>query len=193
MDLDPTDFEYVITNLGNLAVVGPAAALVWVWLAWHRGLRAAIRYQWPVAACFIVTVMLKMASREAGGVLQDTPLELSAGAPSGHMAMSTVVYGGVALMLLRRGPEPINLLTALLVIATLAGVAITRVTLHTHTPADVAAGLLIGGVCAVWVGQVAEAPMRETVRDVAQLVMLLVGIVLLMQLSGFRFDSSEVL
>jgi membrane-associated phospholipid phosphatase len=193
MDFDSAGLAFAITNLGNLAVVGPAAVLIWVWLARHRGLRAAIRYQWPVAACFAVTVALKLASRESGGCLQGTLLELSTGAPSGHMAMSTVVYGGVALMLLRRGPEPINLLTALLVIATLIGVAVTRVILHTHTPADVAAGLLIGGVCAVWAGRVAEVPARETVRDVAQLVFLVVGIVLLMHLSGFRFDSAEVL
>jgi membrane-associated phospholipid phosphatase len=134
-----------------------------------------------------------MVSRAAGSSLVGTPLELSTGAPSGHMAMSTVVYGGVVLMLLRRGPEPINLLTVLLVVATLIGIAVTRVILHAHTPADVAAGLLIGGACAMWAGRVAEVPPRETVRDVAQLVILLVGIVLLMQLSGLRFDSAEVL
>jgi membrane-associated phospholipid phosphatase len=193
MDFDPTRFEVAITNLGNLAVTGPAALLIWVWLARHRGLRAALRYQWPVAACFALTVALKLVSRDACGCLQGTLLELSTGAPSGHMAMSTVVYGGVALMLLRRGPEPINLLTALLVVSALIGVAVTRVALHAHTPADVAAGLLIGGACAVWAGRVAEVPARETVRDVAQLVFLVVGIVLLMHISGLRFDSAEVL
>jgi membrane-associated phospholipid phosphatase len=193
MDFSPIDIEVAITDLGNLAVVAPAAVLVWVWLAWHRGWRAAIRFQWPVATTFIVTVALKMVSREAGPSLLGTPLELSTGAPSGHMAMATVVYGGVALMLLRRGLEPISLLMVLLVVATLTGVAVTRVSLHAHMPADVAAGLLIGGLCAVWAGRVAAVPAGETVRDAAQLVMLLVGIVLLMQLSGLRFDSADVL
>jgi membrane-associated phospholipid phosphatase len=193
MDFDPADIEIAITNLGNLAVVAPVAVLVWVWLLWHRGLGAAIRYQWPVATAFFVTVILKLVSREAGGSLVGTPLELSHGAPSGHMAMSTVVYGGVAMMLLRRGPEPISLLTILLVAATLVGVAVTRVLLNTHTPADVAAGLLIGAVCAVWAGRVAEVPARETVRDITQLVLLVVVVVLIMQFSGLRFDSAEVL
>ena len=193
MDFDLTDFASPITSLGDLAVVGPAAVLVWLWLAYHRGLRAAIRYQWPVAVCFVLTVALKMVSRATGGSLQGTPFELSTGAPSGHMSMSTVVYGGVALMLLRRGPEPVSLLTFLLVVMTLTGVAVTRVTLHAHTLADVAAGLLIGGACAIWAGQVAEVPAHETARDVAQLVILVVGIVLLMHLSGFRFDSAAIL
>ena len=193
MDFDWTAFDYAVTNLGNLAVVGPVAGLVWVWLLWRRGLWAALRYQWPIAAAFAVTLGLKLISRSAGGAMEGTLFELSDAAPSGHMAMGTVVYGGVALMLLRRGPEPISLLTALLVSTMLAGIGVTRVILGAHTPADVVAGLLIGGACAVWVGLVAEVPPRESVRDAAELVLLVSAAVVLICLTGVHFDSGAVL
>jgi membrane-associated phospholipid phosphatase len=193
MDFDWTAFEYAVTNLGNLAVVGPVAVLVWAWLLWRRGLWAALRYQWPVAAAFAVTLGLKLVSRAVGGAMQDTPFELSDAAPSGHMAMGTVVYGGVALMLLRRGPEPVSLLTALLVSAMLAGIGVTRVILGAHTPADVLAGLLIGGACALWVGLVAEVPPRESVREAAELVLLVSAAVAMVCLSWLHFDSGAVL
>jgi membrane-associated phospholipid phosphatase len=193
MDFEWTGFYDAVTNLGNLAVVGPVAVMVWIWLLWRRGLWAALNYQWPVAAAFTVTTGLKLISRSVGGALQDTPFELSDAAPSGHMAMGTVVYGGVALMLLRRGPEPVSLLTALLVTGILAGIGVTRVILGAHTPADVIAGLLIGGACALWVGLVAEVPPRESVRDAAELVLLVSVAVILMCLTGVHFDSGAVL
>ena len=193
MDFDWTAFDYAVTNLGNLAVVGPVAVLVWVWLLWRRGLWAALRYQWPVAATFAVTLGLKLISRAVGGELQGTPFELSDAAPSGHMSMGTVVYGGVALMLLRRGPEPVSLLTALLVLIVLVGIGVTRVILGAHTPADVTAGLLIGGPCAVWVGLVAVVPPRESVREAAELVLLVTAAVVLICLTGLQFDSGAVL
>lgn len=193
LDYDAHAIATWITNLGNLAVVAPTAVLVWVWLVWRRGVGAAIRYQWPVAVTFVVTVTLKFVSRAQGGVFTGTPYALSIGAPSGHMAMSTVVYGGVAMMLLRRGAEPIVLLSTMLTVCVLAGVGVTRVILHAHTPADVLAGFLVGGTCAVWMGSVAEVPAREPVRYIGELAMMMAGVVLLMHFSGLRFNSTNVM
>jgi membrane-associated phospholipid phosphatase len=193
MDSDWRAVAVSVTDFGNLAVVGPGAVLVWLWLQRRRGLRAAWRYQWPVAVTFVLTVGLKMVSRETGGAFHGTLFALSTGAPSGHMAMSTVVYGGVALMLIGRGVEPIGLLTALLTIVGLAGVAVTRVLLHTHTPADVATGFVIGGSCAVWISRVAEVPAREPARHVAELVIMLGSLMVLLNVLGFRFYSTLVL
>lgn len=193
MDFDSMPLEHAVTELGNLAVVGPAAFMVWLWLSHRRGPAAAWRFLWPVATVFALTILLKMVSRDMGGSFAGTPFMLSEGAPSGHVGMSTVVYGGVTLMLLRRGVEPIGVLACLLTAMTLTGIAITRVTLHAHTPADVAAGFVLGGVCAVWAARQAEVPAREPVHRVAELVLLLVVVVALMEFSGLRFDSAAVI
>ena len=185
--------EISVTDFGNIAVVGPAAVVVWLWLWRRRGLAAAFQYQWPVIATFIVTVALKIVSRRVGGAFQGMPFELSGGAPSGHMAMSTVIYGGMALMLLRRGVEPLGLLTALVTSIGLIGVGVTRVVLHTHTPGDVVAGFLIGGAGALWAGRVAAVPAREPMRHVAEILVGVTLMVLLLHLSGFRLDSRMTL
>jgi len=193
MDFDTKAFQEAVTAFGNLAVVGPAAVVAWLWLLRRRGFWAAWQFQWPVAVTFFLVVGLKMVSHDAGPSFVGTPIMLSEGAPSGHMAMSTVVYAGLALMLLRRGVEPIGLLMAMLVAISLIGIAITRVTLHAHTPADVVAGFIIGGACAIWAGWVSRVPEREPVRHVAELVLIILGTVLVMHLSGLRFDSATVI
>jgi membrane-associated phospholipid phosphatase len=193
MDFDALTFDTAITNLGNLAVVGPAAVIIWLWLLQRRGVWAAIRFQWPILVTFCMIVCLKEVSRSIGGGLEGTPFELSTGAPSGHIGMATVVYGGVALMLLRRGVEPIGLLAAVLAVMALIGIAVTRVILHAHTPADVAVGFVIGGACAIWASRGSEVPLQEPVRYVAELVLLVIGAVTVMHVSGFRFDSAAVM
>ena len=184
-----------MTNLGNLAVVGPVAVLVWVWLLRRRGLRAALRYQWPDRRRRSWSrVGLKLVARATGGGLQGTPLELSTGAPSGHMAMSAVVYGGLMLMLLRRGPEPLSLLTTLLVVA---GAGRDR-----RDPGGVArayaggcdgrgwwsAGVARSG--SVWRRRCRRA---KACRDVTELVLLVTGAVALIRLTGVHFESGSVM
>jgi len=180
----------VVTDFGNLAVVGPAAVAGWLWLAWRGGPAAAWRFIGPVAVMFVLMVGLKVLFRLAGGEFVGTPFALSAGAPSGHAEMTAAVYGGLTLALLRRCRGPLCLLAAALTAILLVGVAVTRVTLRAHTPADVAVGLLIGGACAVWIARGLELPRAAPRRYAAELVALLVVVMALMQLSGVRIDSA---
>jgi hypothetical protein len=164
-----TSFAVVMTNFGNLAVVGPAAIVGWLWLARRWGSGTARRFLVPVAVTFVATVGLKLVSHSVGASFVGTPFALSTGAPSGHIEMTTAVYGGLALVLLRRFCEPVGLLAAVLAAITLVGVAVTRVTLHAHTPADVAAGLVIGSIGAIWVARGVVAPPDAPRRHAAEL------------------------
>jgi membrane-associated phospholipid phosphatase len=192
MDFDATAVEEAVTVLGNLAIVGPAAVVALLWLVYRRGGQAAFRFLWPVALTFVLIFCLKVLARDTG-TFNAAPFVLSAAGPSGHVAMSTVVYGGVALMLLRRGVEPIGLLTALLVLMTLTGIAVTEVLFWDHTVADVAAGFVTGGICAACVALGAEVPTQERERDAAELVILVAAMVALMSLSGVRFDTAAII
>lgn len=187
---DTYRLETAITDFGNLAITGPVAAALLAWIAWRWGLAAAWRFAWPVAFVFAATVVLKMVSRSIGSSVPLGAFALSRGAPSGHMAMATIVFGGPTLMLLRRGLQPAALLIAMFTGAILVGIAVTRVTLHTHTPADVVAGLLLGGLAAIWLVRWLPVPPWVGRREIAELLALGVGVAVLMHLSGYRFDST---
>jgi membrane-associated phospholipid phosphatase len=61
--------------------------------------------------------------------------------PSGHAAVATAAYGGLAI-LLASGRFASRVGTAALLVATVAG---TRLVLGVHRPADVVAGVVVGG------------------------------------------------
>lgn len=181
-----------MTDAGNLAVVVPAAFTAVVWLVLRRGPRAGLGFLFPILVAFAITVTLKMVSRETGGALHQSVLALSDGAPSGHASMSAAVYGGVAMILLRRAHRFVALGTTLVALAAIAMVAVTRVLLHDHTPADVAAGLLIGGVCGWWAGWRTGEGIGPWPRA-GELALVAVIAALVAHATGWRFDSTEFL
>jgi membrane-associated phospholipid phosphatase len=192
MPVDPIPpFDVAVTDLGNLAVVGPAAVVCWLWLMRRWNSAISLRFLGAVLVTFVATCALKALSRLVGETLVGTPFELSTGAPSGHMAMCTIVYGGMAILLLRLNQSPVSLLAAASSVMTLIGVGITRVVVRAHTPADVAIGFLLGCAAVVWLCWSMPRPSRVHARHTAELLVLLVGIVLLMHLSGFRLDSAK--
>src|ERR1700733_2864996 len=107
MPPDAMPFDTALTDLGNLAVVGPAAIVCWYWLLRRWDVAIALRFLWAFTATFAAVCGLKVISRLVGDSLVGTPFALSTGAPSGHMAMTTLVYGGMAVLLLRLDRSPI--------------------------------------------------------------------------------------
>ncbi len=188
---DTMAFDVALTDLGNLAVVGPAAIVCWFWLLRRWDTATALRFLFAFVATFVAISGLKVASRWTGGGFAGTPFELSTGAPSGHMAMTTLVYGGMAVLLLRLRRSRISLVAAAFSIFTLIGVAVTRVILQAHTPADVAVGFAVGCVSAAWVCRGAASSSNRPVQHTIELLAALAVTVLLMHLSGFRLDSAK--
>ena len=114
---------------------------------------------------------------------------LSQGAPSGHTAFATIVYGGLAAILAVVDRRPRAWAAAVLCLAVITTVAVTRVTLDHHTAGDVIAGLAVAGI---GVGVFARA-LSVQVRDrPAGAMALFVGVSLLTVLllvSGLRFNT----
>jgi membrane-associated phospholipid phosphatase len=191
MPPDTMPFDTALTDLGNLAVVGPAAIVCWYWLLRRWDVSIAWRFLCAFAATFAAVCGLKVVSRMVGDSLVGTPFALSTGAPSGHMAMTTLVYGGMAVLLLRLDRSPISLLAAVFIAITLIGVGVTRVILQAHTPADVVIGFGLGCASAAWVCWGARPTSSRPARHTVELLAALVATVILMHLSGFRLDSAK--
>ena len=134
-----------VSDFADQAVVLPLAAIVAIVLGvmgWWRGLFAWVA---AVGGTLAVMLALKLLGLALAG-------DLSWGAPaspSGHTAAATVVYGGLAVLLLR-GIVPIALLPAIPAVIVVA-MGYIRVALLAHDPAEVVVGGFVGciGVAAL--------------------------------------------
>ena len=134
------DFWQFVTDLGDSAVTLPLAALMLLFLLLSNWQRAAAALAVSLAAGGLAIALLKLALQSCGYHLLQTTLIN----PSGHVAMSTMVYGALAILLggahsgWRRAA--VHGVFALLI----GGIALSRLTLHVHNPGEVLAGLAVG-------------------------------------------------
>jgi membrane-associated phospholipid phosphatase len=125
-----------ITDLGDLALLAPlvAAAVILLW----RGGQFPLVCRWAalVLACALTIAALKAAL--CGGLAP--PFRT----PSGHAGMSTIVYGGLGLMVGRSQRRVIQIAILLAAGTVILAIFYSRILLGYHTPPDAAAGLVIG-------------------------------------------------
>ncbi len=127
-----------ISNFADQAVVLPLAVVAAFGLLlarWWRGLLA-----WSVCVGAVLGTML---------VLKIAGLELSlylgwaaALSPSGHVAAGCVVYGGLAVLLLRGRAPPLLVASMPILVVTVIG--FSRLRLGAHTPLEVVVGAVVG-------------------------------------------------
>ena len=139
-----TQFWWFVTDLGDSAVTLPLAALVLAWLALvQRDWRAARAWAAGVAACGLGMATLKLAFQSCGHQWLD-----QIASPSGHTAMSVVVYGGLGILSCREAigwrRTCLALVNAILVLL----IAASRVVLDAHTWLEVVVGLAAGAISA---------------------------------------------
>jgi membrane protein DedA with SNARE-associated domain/membrane-associated phospholipid phosphatase len=152
-----------LTQLGDAAVTLPVITAVLLWLLWKRAWRPAA--YWLAAASFgaMLTVILKAGF----GLPRPLPLYDGASAfgfPSGHAAMSMVIFGFLAVLTARelslRGQ-----LAVFTVMALLAGlIAFSRIYLGAHWLSDVLGGLSFG---VAWVALLGIAYLRRPAPSVS--------------------------
>jgi membrane-associated phospholipid phosphatase len=127
-----------LTDFADQAVVLPFALVVAATLAiagWWRGTLA-----WVLAVSGVLGTILVLKLVFAACAAQLDPSGIVS--PSGHTASACVVYGGLAVLLLR-GRVP-GYVTVLLPLCIAAVFGVSRLVLHAHTPGDVAVGTVIG-------------------------------------------------
>jgi membrane-associated phospholipid phosphatase len=133
-------FWNFVTDFGDTAVTLPLAALTLAFLLLSGWQRAALSLAIALAACGIAIGLTKLALESCGTPLLHTEITN----PSGHAAVSTTVYGSLAMLFAghvaaERRWIPIAT-AALLLIA----IALSRVILDAHSSIEVALGLAIG-------------------------------------------------
>ena len=128
-----------LTNFGDEAVLLPLAAATLIWLAILVGRRTAITWCGAIVIAGGATAVLKIYFSACA-----TPIP-ALDSPSGHTSMSTLVYGGLALIIGAETNSWARIAAGAAGAALVAAVALSRVAVGAHTLADVVAGLVIGG------------------------------------------------
>jgi len=161
-----------ITNFGDIAVTLPIAAMILVWLLRSPESR-------PLAGAWALAVVV------CGGAIGLLKVYFSAcstsivDSPSGHVGMSTLVYGGLALMVAahwRRTGVP----AAAAGVGIIAAIAVSRVMLGAHDTAEVLVGLAVGaaalGIFAkALIRDLPTVPAKPILASVVLIVVLLHG------------------
>lgn len=152
-----------LTELGDAAVTLPVVTTVLLWLVWKRAWRP-VAY-WLAAASFgaVLTVILKAGF----GLPRPLPLydgTFAFGFPSSHAAMSTVIFGFLAVLTARELSLS-GQLAVFSVMALLAGlIAFSRIYLGAHWLSDVLGGLSFG---VAWVALLGIAYLRRPAPAIA--------------------------
>jgi membrane-associated phospholipid phosphatase len=156
-----------ITDFGDSAVTLPLALLVLIFLFAAGSRRLALAWMLAIGSCGAVIGALKILFGACGHELTFVHLT----SPSGHTAMSTAVYGSLALLIGARLPlgqrRTILAATAIVIV----GIAVSRVALHDHSRSEIALGFAVGvGAAALF-----RAALRRYAAPALPLGWLLIG------------------
>lgn len=161
-----------ITELGDAAVLLPLIVAALAWFVVRRLWLSAAYWMGAVGVAQLLAVVIKLAlHRPRPLALYSEVQQFSF--PSDHAVMSTVVYGFLAWLLLRRAPPAWKRTGGIAVVALIALIGFSRVYLGAHWLSDVLGGLAFG---VTWVALLALAytyQCRERLRERGLAVLLL--------------------
>jgi len=126
----------------TLAALGSFALLASGWV------RGALAWLATIAGCGLVMAVFKVTSSavsEGCGAMASVAPAFS---PSGHAALSTAVYGGLAVLGGHQMSFAARLCLGVACVLLVGMIATSRVAIQAHTPIEVATGLSVG-LCAV--------------------------------------------
>jgi membrane-associated phospholipid phosphatase len=127
---------YILTDFGDAAVTLPLAGAVLCWLAW-RASRLAAWWALSVALCVGLTAATKI-------YFYGCPPVSDIRSPSGHTALSVLVYGALAMMAAWSGGTRTRLAPMIIGAALIVTIAVSRLVLNAHSVPEVVLGLAIG-------------------------------------------------
>jgi membrane-associated phospholipid phosphatase len=129
-----------ITDFGDSAVTLPLALLVLIFLFAAGSRRLSLAWMLTIGGCGAVIGALKILFGACGHELTIVYLI----SPSGHTAMSTAVYGSLALLIGARLPPGQRLTILIATAIVVIGIAVSRVALHDHSRSEIALGFAVG-------------------------------------------------
>jgi len=185
-----TKLMWRVADFGDVGVALPVAAILTIWLCVNRRWSTALWYAVAVLGCSAAILFLKIAF--FSGVLRLPTLGLQN--PSGHSAVSAVVYGSLAWIVSREMRARSGRMLLLLACAGVIAVGASLYAVRAHTLADVIVGLTLGGLFATMFaayGCREEGPMRGTpvrlMLVIALAALSLQGMTLLPRLASAHF------
>jgi membrane-associated phospholipid phosphatase len=138
-----TKLLWHIVDFGNVGVALPIGAILSVWLCACRRWRTAIWCAVAVLGCSATILSLKLAF--FAGDLRLPGLQN----PSGHSAVSAVVYGSLAWVLSRKMPGWRGRILLVLGCVGVAAIGMSLYVVGAHTVPDVLVGLALGSAFAI--------------------------------------------
>lgn len=181
-----TTYLLLITDLGNIVLVGALAAVFAVYLAAAGSQRQA----GALIATFILAALMIGIAKFICMSCHIIPLDLRLHSPSGHVAVSTATYS-MMTAIVTAGMRRWQRWAAWLCTATLIFViAASRVLLGFHSPEEVAVGL-IAGIAAYHLVR-ALLLNREAVRLNGR-ALVLAAVVIVVMVHGISFPAEHMI
>jgi len=145
-------FWVFVTDCGDSALTLPLALLVLVFLMAARERRLALAWLLAAGGCAAAIGGLKLIFGACGRFLPLMPIA----SPSGHTAMSSVIYGSLALLI--GAGLPVRLRIPLYAASGFGVglIGVSRMVLREHSLAEVSIGWLVGGAACCFFGLMVE-------------------------------------
>lgn len=128
-----------VTHFGDLAVVLPLAMVAMLWFAYIGAKRLIFYWALSLAACMLITIILKMHFISCPSRLFDLR------SPSGHSSLSILIYGLLGTIAAKAAEGAKRLAVIAATGGLIALIAISRSILGAHTVMEIVLGLTIGG------------------------------------------------
>lgn len=132
-------FLEFITHFGSVTLLLPLAALLALVLWRDEGWIAACTYIVPLVGCLSTMLLLKLYFISCG-----TGRALDITSPSGHTATSTIVFGGIAVVMASHLQPGLRRVVTAGMTLLIGLIGISRVAVGAHTWEEVVLGLLVG-------------------------------------------------
>jgi len=174
-----------VTDFGDSAVTLPLSLLVLVFLLAAKQRRVALAWVVAIGAAAVVIGVLKLVFGACGSVITSAHIV----SPSGHTAMSTVVYGALVLLIGARFAPRYRRALALAAAIVIVGIGWSRVVLHDHSRAEILVGFLVGaGALALFRAMLG----RDAAPPLPLKWLLLCGVALIAVMHGTRWMVEPV-
>jgi len=153
-NVQPMHLMQAISNFGNAAILFPLSLIVAGAIWRFQSRMAAAWFLGTVTLCAAVIAVLKIAFATCSYAWGTDIVS-----PSGHASLSTMFYGSLMLVVARQVRPWQQAVIVVAACGLIAAVAVSRIVLRAHSPAEVAIGLSVGAAaCALFAVQYLRRP-----------------------------------